>query len=327
MSERIAVDAVQVGQRRRPLDDAKVGELADSMARVGLLEPIVVSANRRLIAGLHRLKAAQFLGWIEIEAMVIGLSDGLLLELAEIDENLVRADLTTLERSQHLARRVAILEELGHRAKPSPGTNQYTGVVGATVAPTTKTTADLAAEMGVSERTAQNYQRIGRDVVPEAQDLISDTPVAESTTQLLDLAREEPEVQVAAASLIANGSATTVPEALRIVDPERPAPATNGKHEPTLGELLPADMELPPGKLSPVQKMVFASGRLHVGTKFSPQEMAAAAQECEALTGAPDFASEQRDKARETGAWLLAYATALEVMLSAPRLRVVGAAE
>jgi hypothetical protein len=45
------------------------------------------------------------------------------------------------------------------RAKASPGTNQYK--VGDTVSPT-KTTAEIAAEMGLSERGAQRRQQIAR---------------------------------------------------------------------------------------------------------------------------------------------------------------------
>lgn len=48
-----------------------------------------------MIAGLHRLEAAKMLGWTEIECTVKDL-DGLLAQLAEIDENYVRTELDSI---------------------------------------------------------------------------------------------------------------------------------------------------------------------------------------------------------------------------------------
>ncbi len=73
-------------------------------------------------------------------------------ELAEIDENLTDAGLTRAEEARHLARHEEIMAALGERALASPGTNQHTPPVPATVAGTSpKTTADLAKERGMSD--------------------------------------------------------------------------------------------------------------------------------------------------------------------------------
>ena len=66
---------------------------------------------RSLIAGLHRLEAARILGWTEIECTVCGL-EGLQAELAEIDENVVRTALSTIEYGELLERRREIYESL-----------------------------------------------------------------------------------------------------------------------------------------------------------------------------------------------------------------------
>ncbi len=99
--ERITVPATR-HRTERPFD-----ELQRSIAAIGLLNPIVVTAERTLVAGLHRLRACAALGWKEIPATVVPLSviDA---ELAEIDENLCRTELTVLERGEHLARRKAL---------------------------------------------------------------------------------------------------------------------------------------------------------------------------------------------------------------------------
>ena len=107
----VNIDSIQVNSgRREALPDA-VRELADSISAVGLLNPITVDRDYILIAGLHRLEAAKLLGWAEIECNVSSL-EGLQAELAEIDENFVRADLETLEFGKLLLRRKEIYEML-----------------------------------------------------------------------------------------------------------------------------------------------------------------------------------------------------------------------
>ena len=88
----VNIESIQVNSgRREALPDA-VRELADSISAVGLLNPITVDRDYTLIAGLHRLEAAKLLGWAEIECNVSSL-EGLQAELAEIDENFVRAEI------------------------------------------------------------------------------------------------------------------------------------------------------------------------------------------------------------------------------------------
>jgi hypothetical protein len=60
--------------RLRALQPEKVAELAESMAALGLLQPIVVRPEGKgywLIAGRHRLEAARTLKWTLISATVL----------------------------------------------------------------------------------------------------------------------------------------------------------------------------------------------------------------------------------------------------------------
>lgn len=100
--------------------------------------------------------------------------------MAEIDENLIRNDLNALEQGEHLLRRNEILEEMELRARPSPGTNQYR-VVGEDSSPT-KTTSEIAAEVGLSERVAQQRVQVARNLVPEVKEAIRDTDLADRKT-------------------------------------------------------------------------------------------------------------------------------------------------
>jgi len=89
---------------REEVDADHVLELANSMAKHGLLEPIIVreatNGNFCLIAGNHRLLAAKHLGWNEISAMVrIGEPTGRDHALATI-ENIARKQMTLPEECE-----------------------------------------------------------------------------------------------------------------------------------------------------------------------------------------------------------------------------------
>src|ERR1700722_12733632 len=91
----VPMRSIVIGENRRELKN--IAELAASIEQLGLINPITVSENMMLIAGYHRFTACTQLGWTDIPVNIIPLS-GLDLELAEIDENLIRNDLTVLGR-------------------------------------------------------------------------------------------------------------------------------------------------------------------------------------------------------------------------------------
>lgn len=120
----VSIDAIQAIDRLRASDSGKVASLADSIKKLGLMNPISIRPDYRLIAGLHRLEACKLLGWSTIPAIVqdyhaIHAADvaELYAELAEIDENLIRNDLTELQQGLQHARRKAIYEKLHPEAR------------------------------------------------------------------------------------------------------------------------------------------------------------------------------------------------------------------
>lgn len=106
----------------RALVDGNVAALAQSMQEIGLLSPILVKPAKHhrdgvlsdcfdIVAGRHRFAAARSLGWTQIECTVVNLS-ALHLELAELDENLMRENLSPAELAIALPRRKEIYETL-----------------------------------------------------------------------------------------------------------------------------------------------------------------------------------------------------------------------
>jgi hypothetical protein len=70
----------------------------------------VVREDGHLIAGAHRLAAGKRLQWSEIRAEISDDRSADLMALMEIDENLMRADLSAAERAAHQAARKAAYE-------------------------------------------------------------------------------------------------------------------------------------------------------------------------------------------------------------------------
>ncbi len=95
-----AIDAIIVGhQYRRDLGD--LTELCESIDRVGLLAPPVLTTENVLISGNRRLAAMRQLGKRTVPVWIAtGVSDKLSTVLAIQDENTLHKDLTPLEQAE-----------------------------------------------------------------------------------------------------------------------------------------------------------------------------------------------------------------------------------
>lgn len=93
-------------QPRRLFEEAPLAELAHSIARHGVLQPLLVtplegagSARYRIVAGERRWRAATLAGVATVPAIVLHLAPGAGPEMALV-ENIQRSDLTPLELAQ-----------------------------------------------------------------------------------------------------------------------------------------------------------------------------------------------------------------------------------
>lgn len=99
-------------QPRKEFDEGKLHELADSIKKNGVLQPILVRKKGQryeIVAGERRYQAARLAGLTELPAVVRDISDDEVFQLALI-ENLQRADLNPIEEAQGYAR---LLKENG----------------------------------------------------------------------------------------------------------------------------------------------------------------------------------------------------------------------
>ncbi len=112
VASEIPLAAIRISPRnpRKHFDQAALGELTESVRRMGVLQPVLVrpkadkrsagtGASYELVAGERRYRAAKAAGLETIPAVVRELSDLEALELAVI-ENLHRADLHPMEEAE-----------------------------------------------------------------------------------------------------------------------------------------------------------------------------------------------------------------------------------
>ena len=91
------VDSIRVGRRHRTAF-GNIDELAASIERDGLLQPITITPDGVLVCGARRLAAIKKLGWRKVNVWVrSGISDRLGHLLAEQDDNVLHKPLTQTE--------------------------------------------------------------------------------------------------------------------------------------------------------------------------------------------------------------------------------------
>lgn len=175
----IDIALIDHGTRLRDVSETQVESLMESIAEVGLLNPITVYERPvvrgintvkgfGIVAGAHRKVACERLGLAEIEANVVTLSE-LQRQIAECDENLRGPQLGKADLALFTRRRKEAYEALhpetrhgGERASRQVGDLKETD----------RFTADTAAKTGRSERAIQRDAERGERVVDEVLALI-----------------------------------------------------------------------------------------------------------------------------------------------------------
>lgn len=193
---KINIDEIRIIDRKRNAGD--IIQLSASINEIGLLQPITVTSDFRLIAGLHRLTACKYLGWKEIIVNVVDYNSEILSELAEIDENLIRNELTQFDKSIQTSRRKEIYEILHphtaqgkttNRANQHTIKNEESGIL--CHLPENKTESfveQTAKATNQSERKIRKDARIGKILKP-LEHLIKGTKFEDNLKELDELVK------------------------------------------------------------------------------------------------------------------------------------------
>jgi hypothetical protein len=147
-------------ERLRALQPDKVDAIAESMKTLGQLQDVLLRERPGhgywLVAGYHRLEAARKLKWDLLRCVVLEGVSADQAELAEIDENLIRAGLTPAEQALHVARRKELYENQHPETKHGAigRGREKSGQLGHSNGRFTKETA---------RKTGQSERRVRRD--------------------------------------------------------------------------------------------------------------------------------------------------------------------
>jgi len=176
--ERVPVDAIDVDERRRPINQQHVDRLAASIKEIGLQTPLSVVMRRDgddwraiLVAGAHRLAALRQLGEEMAECFVVP-DDPDLAELWEIDENFARSELTEAQRADHHVRREAILVRRGE-VLSGPGQPKNADKL----SEKTSYARQASVTLGVDERTVRRDLARGKKITPEVLADVAGSPL------------------------------------------------------------------------------------------------------------------------------------------------------
>ena len=231
----IKIADIDVYKRMRKLNQQNVEDLAASLRESGLESPILVSPKGIvrgaegkdgyvLVAGNHRLKAAMLLGWQEIHANVVTM-DANERVLAEIDENLIRSELTVMEKANHLLERKKCYERIhpqtargvagglasgksrniendekdeqdqDDRTTPSIGFVRDQSFV-----------KETAAKTGISASSTKASIALAKNITPATQELMKGTAMENSNVDLNALAKLPAPKQMAAVKSVIAGT-------------------------------------------------------------------------------------------------------------------------
>lgn len=233
----LPLDRIIVADRLRPVNDDYVELIAASLAERGQDTPIKVGpadaeGRHRLIAGGHRVAAAEMLGWAAIDA-IIAEATGLEADLMEVDENLMRRELSPLDRAVFLARRKTIYEALHPTTKRggSRPSGQTDKLVGLPPAFRTETAQRLGLDARSIERSVRRAALVADN--PALHAALARSPVANSGSEL-DRLLEHPAAERArliAALIREDRPARSV--AAAIAETAGPAPTTKAAEQQT----------------------------------------------------------------------------------------------
>ena len=206
--QKIKLADIIVTDRLRAVDEDQALFLAASMKQDGLETPIEVRPAPKkagkfiLIVGGHRYRAAELIGWDEIDAYIVALTPDQA-RMREIDENLYRADLTELDRAVFLAEKKRIHEKLHPATKHGGDRKSDQAAIFGDMVP--RFSQEACERLGMSERSLQ--RTLARAALPaDVRARIAGTPMADKGSDLDALLKLQPEQRMPALDLLFGGA-------------------------------------------------------------------------------------------------------------------------
>lgn len=190
-TQMLNINLIKVDESKRMRMIGDITPIKESIENIGfLINPITIDTDNNLIAGYHRYLACKELGQEEVPVRVI--DKNINKELVEIDENLIRNNLTILETAQQLLKRKSIYETMYPNSKLEViKRNNFASVY------TSKSfTKDMSEKLEKSQRWVQNHIQIAENLSPESIKQIKNTLLENNFILLQNIAKKEPKEQL-----------------------------------------------------------------------------------------------------------------------------------
>lgn len=200
-------------QPRKSFDDEALAELAESIRQHGVLQPILVRpqifGGYQIVAGERRYRACRLAGLNEIPAIIRELSDSETMQIALI-ENLQRSDLSPLEEAAGYR---ALIDDFGY------------------------TQEDVARTVGRSRPAVTNMLRL-LSLPDEVKPMLEENRISAGHARALLMIEDKKKLTDAAKKVADEKLSVRETEALvkkiSADKPEKPAPKTQRKKQPTI---------------------------------------------------------------------------------------------
>ena len=196
MITELLISEIIIGERHRK-DVGDVSDLAQSITAVGQLQPIVITSDKRLIAGRRRMLACEKIGLQTVLATVADdVTTARHLLIAERDENTCRKSFTPIE-AVALGKSLEELESPAAKKRRESGNNQHTEASGNLPEPSKRQTRDIVAEaVGMSGRT---YEK-AKAVVAAATAPDASPEIIEAARQMNETGKVDPAFKIVQAA-------------------------------------------------------------------------------------------------------------------------------
>lgn len=210
----IQLSAIAIGERARPIDEDHASAIAASLVDRGLINPITVRPTPAakggktpytLVAGGHRLRAAQINGWEEIDAIVVSV-DVAEAQLMELSENLYRNDLSPLDRAVFVLKFREIYEEKHGKVNPNGGRPKKQDQDEPVFSGGRKLSDRVCERLGFSASSYKRVTAIGQKLHPALRIAVRGTPAEDDQSMLLKLAKMPADDQFKLAAALREGA-------------------------------------------------------------------------------------------------------------------------
>lgn len=183
------VDQIWVDRQARQRRELKnIPELADSIRAQGLINPLTVTREGRLVAGERRLTAVKSLGWSAVPIQFVDETSEDQLHLIELEENIKRVDISWQEQCLAIERYQQLLQ----------GTDRPA------------TAEKIADEMGMVHQTVSRKLMVAK-ALKEGNPLVASAATYSTALGIVERAQ---------ARKSADATRTIMTDALKVITPE-----------------------------------------------------------------------------------------------------------